>query len=372
MFDAILGAVVSLVVGLAIASQVGGTRAPDVLAYLFAVGLGLLMLVRRQFPVLALAATSVAIVSYYIADYPAIGLAVPVAAALYSAAEQAQLRWAIVTAVVLLGTSTFFRLREGDDPAFLFGFEMASSAGLMAAAIALGDNVRMRRLWRLEQRERERRIIAEREQEAARRVEAERVRIARDLHDVLAHTVAVVTMQADVATEALDDEPATTRAALATIRSSSSRAMQELRSTLGLLRGPRDDGRAPTGGLEHLDAMVRATAESGLTVNTRIEGDPVMLPVVVDTTAYRVIQEALTNTLRHAEATQADVVLQYRAGELDVHISDNGRGGTVDGSGHGLIGMRERVELVGGTMRAGPRRQGGFVIDVSLPMEVPR
>lgn len=355
LVDLALGLVVTVVVAVPIAFDVGGSRAPDAVAYVFALGLGALMLVRREYPVLALAATAVGIIGYYLADYPPFGMALPIAAALYSAAEQSKLRWAIGISAALVVISTVGRLREGDDPQALFLFELTSTVAIMAAAIILGDNVRMRKLWRADQERRERELAEEREREAASRIESERVRIARDLHDILAHTVAVVSLQADVATEALADDPRATRNALGAIRTASGEAMRELRTMLGVLRkGPDADPLEPAGSLRHLDKLVQLTAESGLQVDVRAEGTPRPLPALVDTTAFRIAQEALTNVLRHAEARQVEVRLTYHADRLEISVTDDGRGGDGTSGGQGLVGMRERAGLLGGTVVVQP------------------
>jgi signal transduction histidine kinase len=378
--DAAIGLGTSLVVTVAIAMDLGGARSPDFLAYLFAVCLGALMFVRRHFPVLALVATAAGLLAYYAAGYPAIGLALPVAAALYSAAEAGKLLISAVTGAALIAVSTFFRLREGESLAYLLGFELASTAGLMFAAIALGAAVRATRLLRAEQLRTARQAAAEREAEARRRVQDERLRIARDLHDVIGHTIALVAVQADVAEEALDDDPGTVRAALKTIRSAGEEAIHELRGTLGLLRSPGEpEVRAPTGTLRNLGSLLAATRESGLAVELRAEGEPVPLPAVVDTTAYRIVQEALTNTLRHAEASRAEVELRYERGGLGIRVTDDGRGaGRRDddpggGSGFGIEGMRERAALLGGRVDvAEAPENGGFVVEAWLPVEVGR
>lgn len=368
--DAALGATVAVVVAVTIAVDLGGARNPDFVAYLFAVCLGGLMLVRRQLPVLTLVATAVGIVVYHAVDYPAIGVAIPVAAALYSAAEAGRLRTAVGIGALLALVSTGFRLGEGDDPAYLLGFELASTVGLMAAAIALGEAVRANRRLRVEQERAARRAIEDREREAARRVEEERLRVAREVHDVLAHTVAVISVQADVAAESLTDDPSAARAAVAAIRLASDDAVREIRSTVGLLREPREDAsRAPTGSLSHLPALVEQAVNSGLPVHVRVEGEPVSLPSVVDTAAYRIVQESLTNCLRHAGATRADVTLRYDADRLGISVRDDGRGGN-GSAGRGIQGMRERAVLLGGDVEASSQRSGGFRVQAWLPLEV--
>jgi signal transduction histidine kinase len=362
--DAALGVATSVFVAVTIAVDLGGERAPDLMAYLFAVCLGLLMLVRRQFPVLALVATAAGLIAYYAAGYPVIGLALPVAAALYSAAEAGRFVIAGMIGAALILVSTYFRLRKGDNPTYLFGFEMAFTIAVMVSAIALGATVRATRLLREEKRRTERQAVVERE----RRVTEERLRIARDLHDALGHTIAVISVQTSVATEALDDDPAATRAALATIRLAGDEAVRELRATLGLLT--TDGSRRPVGSLRHLNTLVGATEESGLTVHVRTEGTPNPLPMVVDTAAYRIVQESLTNCLRHARATRADVLLRYTPDRLDISVTDDGAGAVVT-EGRGIAGMRQRAALLGGTVAVGSRPGEGFRVDASLPVEVP-
>lgn len=375
--DAALGAAVMLVVGAAIVADLGHGRRPDLIAYLFAIGLGLLMLLRRSYPGLALIATAAGLVGYYIAGYPPVGLALPVAAALYSAAERRRLRLAIAVAVVLIVIDYVYRVAVGQSIAFLFGYELATTIALMATAIALGDAARARHLLRAEAEGRQRDTAVQRELEAVARVEAERLRIARDVHDVLAHTVVVVSLQADVAAEAMADDPVAARQALATIRTSAREANRQLRATVGLLKRPGDeDPRGPTGGLWDLDRLLRATTSSGPRVEKHVEGDPAPLPVDVDTTAYRIIQESLANALRHARADLVTIALRYRADQLEIEITDDGCGapaeGPVDGRRGGLAGMRERVALLGGTLIAGNGAGGGFGVRASLPLPAPR
>jgi signal transduction histidine kinase len=367
LVDAAFGVTTSLLVAVTIAMDFGGDRGPDLMAYLFAGCLGALMFVRRRYPVLALTATAVGLLAYYAAGYPAIGLALPVAAALYSAAEAGRLAVAGATAAGLIVVSTYFRLRDGESADYLIGFELASTVGLMLSAIALGASVRATRLLRAEKRRTERQAAAEREWEAARRVEEERLRIARDLHDALGHTIAVISVQTSVATEALDDDPAEVRSALATIRLAGDEAVRELRTTLGLLTPDRS--RSPVGSLRHLDTLVAATAESGLLVHLRTSGTPGPLPMVVDTAAYRIVQESLTNCLRHARATTAEVLLRYEPDHLDVSVADDGVGATVT-EGRGLTGMRQRAALLGGTVAVSSRPGAGFRVDASLPVAV--
>jgi signal transduction histidine kinase len=370
--DAVLGGAVTLVVAIAITADIGGTRGPDVGAYLFAVALGLLMLMRRRYPELTVVATGVGISGYYIADYPPIGLALPLAAALYSAAERGKVLFAGLCGAVLLLGSLIFRIGEGDGLGYLLGYDTPWSAAIMAGAIALGDGVRSRQIRLAQQRDREAELVRSAQAEADRRVEAERLALARDLHDALAHTTTVITLQAHVAREALEDaDLASVRAALGVISAASGEANRELRNTVTLLRQPSDVApRSPAGGISRLDELAAATAESGLPVAVHVQGVPVPLPSTVDSTAYRIVQEALTNAVRHSGAGRVDVVVGYAASAVTIVVRDDGRGfEQVDaGPGHGLAGMRERAELLGGTLTAGTLAAGqGFEVRATLP-----
>lgn len=381
--DCVLGAVVAVVVAVAIGADLGGHRAPDAPAYLFALCLGALMLVRRPFPVLVLVATGAGLIAYYSAGYPPIGLAIPVVAALYSAGEAGKVAWAAATALALLAVSTIYRLLVGQSPAYLLGYELASSVALMAGAIAFGYSMRARRLLYAQQRAQRARAALDREREGRRRVEQERLRIARDIHDILAHTIAVISVQANLASDTLPDDPQATRAALAAIRTASDEAAREMRSTLGLL-GADPSSRSPTGSLRQLDTLARATSGSGLPVSIRVEGQPPRVPAAVDATAYRIVREALTNSLRHAQASHVEIVVRHEPGRLDVRVHDDGCGASSEqaqrapepaptdvNGGWGIAGMRQRAALLGGSLDTGPSPDGGFVVHASLPLDLP-
>jgi signal transduction histidine kinase len=375
--DAWLGGAVTVVVAVAITANVGGAR-PPAIAYVFALAFGALLLLRRPYPVLCLVATALGLIGYYLFDLPPIGLALPVAAALYSAAEAGRVWWAVGAATTLTVLATAFRLREGDAPDFVLGVELTSTIGLMVAAIALGDGARSRRRLRAELRRNAELAAAEREREATRRVEAERVWIARELHDVLGHSVAVISLHASVATEGVaEGDRSAVVSALAAIRGASGEAMAELRATVRSLRGG-DARRAPSGGLDQLDRLAATVSGSGLPVTVHRRGSPVPVPDVVEGAAYRVVQEALTNALRHAGASHVTVTLHYAGDELRITVVDDGHGiGTSDGNegaqaiterGEGLRGMAERVTLLGGTVQAGSAEGGGFRVAVALPL----
>ncbi|HEX2132191.1 MAG TPA: sensor histidine kinase [Actinophytocola sp.] len=362
--DTGLAMLVLVVVGTAITANVGTDGDPGLAAYAFGALLGGLMLVRRRWPVATLVITAAALLAYYMFGFPPVGLAVPVAAALYSAAEQGRVRWAAGTAVVLLVVSTAVRAGEGDDLAYLLGLELATSAGLMAAVIALGDSVRSRRGWRAELAKQTEVARLEREREAARRVEQERVRIARDLHDLLGHTVSVISLHTDVAREALRDDPEAAERSLTAARAACSDVVRELRATLRALRGA--DG-APVPGLADLDDLAGPVRAAGLDVRVRTTGRPAALSSVADATAYRVVQEALSNVLRHADAGRVTIDVDYREDEVLLTVGDDGRGGEA-AAGWGITGMRERLALLGGSLRTTSPPEGGFVVEAHVPL----
>lgn len=377
LVDIALGVFVVVVVATAITADLGAdSTSPDLLAYGIALGLGALMLVRRQLPVAVALVTGFALIGYYMLDYPPVGLAVPVAAALYSVAEAGKLRWAIWVAVALLVISNGSRIATGDDLGYLFGFELASSVTLMAAVIALGDAVRSRRELRDEAERRVAAVALERSLEADRRVVEERLRISRDLHDVLAHTMSVITVQADVAAEAVDEDDAdAVRHAVDAIRGTARSASAEIRSTVQVLRHDDTDAqttRAPIEGLADLERLAAATRATGVRVEVVVHGQGRPLPLAVDVTALRIVQEALTNVRQHARASSARVSLDYAADLLRIEITDDGVGADAsksDGAqGFGIRGMRERAELVGGSVEVGPVDGHGYRVAATLPV----
>jgi signal transduction histidine kinase len=221
--------------------------------------------------------------------------------------------------------------------------------------------------------DRERRVeLAERERDLAAReaVAGERARIARELHDVVAHSVSVIVVQAQAGPRLLA-EPAQVRDVFHSIETTGREALDELRRLLGVLRA-RDE-QLPVGpqpGLDALQPLIQQLREAGLRVELRVEGEPVRLPPGIDLSAYRIVQEALTNTLKHAGPAEAEVTVRYHHSTLELEILDNGTGAParVNGSGHGLVGMRERVALYGGSLEAGARNGHGFGVRARLPL----
>ncbi|MFF3410366.1 sensor histidine kinase [Streptomyces sp. NPDC002742] len=250
-----------------------------------------------------------------------------------------------------------------------------------ALAWVLGDSIRTRRAYLAQLEERAARLEKEREAQAKVAVAAERARIARELHDVVAHNVSVMVVQADGAAYVMDTAPDQARKALETISGTGRQALAEMRRLLGVLRtGEHQEGGeyVPQPDVEQLDDLIEQCRTSGLPVDFKVEGTPRPLPSGVELTAYRIVQEALTNTRKHGGPNAgASVRLVYFDDGLGLLVEDDGKGaphelyeeGGADGQGHGLIGMRERVGMVGGTLDAGPRPGGGFRISALLPLK---
>jgi signal transduction histidine kinase len=213
-------------------------------------------------------------------------------------------------------------------------------------------------------------LAHEREERAALAVAAERARIARELHDVLAQSMNVIVVNAEGAQEALGHDPALAERPLAKIQETGRAALRETRRMLDMLRTP-EEALVPLPGTADLAGLVAALEGAGPEIRLRIEGEPRPLPPALQLSAYRIVQQALTNTLTHAEAAHVDVVVRHAPDCLEIDVEDDGRGdGTATaGSGYGLVGMRERAALFGGTLTAGPRREGGFAVRARLPVD---
>ncbi len=213
---------------------------------------------------------------------------------------------------------------------------------------------------------------AERDREAAARIAVaeERARIARELHDVVAHAVSVMVLHVGAVWHTLPDELDDEAEALPGVERAGRTALTEMRRLLGAMRSDGEDVElGPQPGLDTLDSLLAEVGRAGLPTELHVEGEPFPLPRGVDLSAYRIVQEGLTNALKHARATRADVTLHYAPAELEIEVRDDGRGGaTSDGLGHGLVGIRERVKIYGGEMSAGAATGGGFVLTTRLPL----
>jgi signal transduction histidine kinase len=249
---------------------------------------------------------------------------------------------------------------------------------VFAIAWVIGDNIRNRRAYLAELEARAARLEREREEKAERAVIDERARIARELHDVVAHNVSVMVVQASAGEELFDTDPQRARESLSAVASTGRAALAELRRLLGVIRAEDDHVEAasytPQPGIEYLDELVGQVRETGLAVELSVLGSPRELPEGVGLCAYRIVQEALTNTLKHAEASHAAVNVRYVQDALELQVVDDGRGAPVvngESAGHGLIGMRERVALFGGELTARSRDGRGYEVRARIPLEAP-
>ncbi len=235
----------------------------------------------------------------------------------------------------------------------------------------MGRTLRQRRLQAARLQDLAAQLELEREERAQTAVAEERSRISRELHDVVAHSVSVMVVQAQAAQRLLQGEQQEARQALTSIETTGRQALVEMRRLLGILRRTDEEpALAPQPSLKHLDALIEQVREAGLPVELRVEGAADPLPPGVDLSAYRIVQEALTNTLKHAGPSHARVAIHYRSDEIELEISDDGVGNVNgDGSGQGLIGMRERVALYSGVLHSGRQNGGGYLVRARLPLD---
>ena len=369
--DLLIALIVALVdVGgtiLASHHHASGTRALDAFGViLLAVGAASVAY-RRRLPVAVLWIAFGTTFAYTALDYPG----GPHWAALVVAFFTAMLSGHRVAAVVslTLGYVAF----TWERPVFHQGAGpgVAAVLGLLAWLLVLFGVAEAFRVRNERARETERM----RDEEARRRASEERLQIAREIHDVVAHNMSLINVQAGAALHRFDDDPEQARAALAAIKDASKQALVELRSVLGVLRRVDEDApRSPTPGAARLGELVTQSAAAGLDVQLVTEGRPRALPPAVDVAAYRIVQEALTNVARHSGTTAATVRVEYGDRDLVIEVDDRG-GARVPapsrpgGSGSGIAGMKERADLLGGTLQAGPRHDGGFRVRAWFPTE---
>lgn len=347
------------------------SNGPDLLSVSVAgVACGVLV-ARRRWPLPVLLTSTVAAEVYLAPQAGHAGLLVVSAPliALYSVVEStARRRSLVIGGLAVLALAGIHIALKPSSP---IGVENLALAALGGLAVAAGDAARNRREYLAEVEERVRRAEEGREREARRRVTDERLRIARDLHDVVGHQLALINVQAAVAAHVLDERPAQARESLGHIRRATREALEELRDTIALLRDA-DQQLAPvepTVGLAALPDLLASFERSGLRVDSQATGERTALPPAVDLTAYRVVQESLTNVCKHADAGSAQLSLRYEPTALDIVVDNDGPPPppSFEGAGHGIVGMRERVVALGGTLQAGPR-DGGFRVLARLPV----
>ncbi|MFF3316112.1 histidine kinase [Streptomyces sp. NPDC003035] len=331
-----------------------------------------LLLLRHRHPVPVVFGTAAATLGYLAAGYPYGPVFLTLAVACYAAIVHGHRRsawWALGllwAGHLIIVHWLYPHLPPDGDSAAPWGQEIPVAC-FVVAILAASELVRVRREQWAQQR-------AERAAAERRRADEERLRIARELHDVLAHSISVINVQAGVGLALLDTDPEQARTALTTIKAASKEALGEVRQVLDTLRAPGEAPRTPAPGLDRLPELVEQAASAGLTVRTSTEGEPVALPPGTDLAAFRIVQEALTNVVRHSGSRTARLVIGYRPGSVELRVDDDGPatggdtgGGDAGGSGNGLVGMRERAAALGGTIEAGTRPDGGFRVRAVLP-----
>jgi len=320
---------------------------------------------RRRFPRSVAATVTALAVSYHLIGYAGYAIALTLFLTCYAvtAAGRSALALLDAAAVIVIGTGALLLPPHPIDP---LGPEVLGSVVVMVALAATGVATRQRRQVT---EERIRRADERAQAQLRQRLVEDRLRVARDLHDILAHTLAVITLESGVALDVLDDDPRRARQSMLTLRSSARQAMSELRATLGVLRDGEPEDTAPQPTLARLDELTRPALAAGLQVDLH-RSDLPELPQVVQLVAYRIVQEGVTNAIRHAGGTRIDIRLRCGPEGLVVDVEDDGRGipGPRPGGGFGLVGMRERAESLGGTLHTEPLPSGGSRLRAVLPL----
>jgi signal transduction histidine kinase len=393
--DALLGLFIAVM-------QVQGTAAksPDVdarpltefghLGYVLLAVSGLVLAVRRRWPVPVFITVALASQVYFTSgftDGPGwVGLFV----ALYTLAAYGDGRRSLAIAgvgITVLATGWLIAAAN-IEPRAAIGWVFFRIA-VSVIATALGESVRSRRVIAAEALERARQAERTREEEARARVGAERLRIAREVHDTVAHAIAIINVQAGVTAYLLDKRPERAREALVIIEQTSAQALHEMRAVLGVLRDS-DNGRVPHPGLGQVNELTAMAREAGLDIKLEVTSPTTLLPSAVDHTAYRILQESITNVIRHVGSTRVTIAFDYGTDVLEIRVTDEGgrdvpgdgvagprvpaehQAGIVTGGsaepGRGIVGMRERCGLLGGELTAGPRPCGGFEVMARLPL----
>jgi len=341
---------------------------------------GLVLVVRRRWPVVVFVVTALASAVYYTVDYPDAPGWIGLFVATYTLTAHGDGRRSVAVAAAGISALAVVWLVAAADiePRAALGW-VFFRIGASVMSAALGESVRSRHVIAAEALARAERAERTREEEARARVDAERLRIAREVHDTVAHAIAIINVQAGVTAHVLDRRPDRARATLEAIERTSGRALQEMRTILGVLRDEHED-RVPQPGLGQLDELAARTREAGLDVQLEVEPGATTsaapVPSAVGSAVYRIVQEALTNVIRHVGPTRVTIAIDRDADAVGVRVVDEGNGaghsaarpGSADASGRGLVGMRERCQLLGGDLEAHPTTTGGFEVRARLPL----
>ena len=367
MGDALLAAAVAAAMAVgspqAALEQVPPRQSLDLLAWVLMGLSAAALLARRTWPQTTLAVTTACLAGYLLAGYPYGPSLFPLLVALYSVGDQLSLRYSLRAALASIAVLLVVIGVEGDPQGTVSGLtRVVASAGFLVAPWTIGVVVRGRR-----------RAEGHAGEQAGRRdADRDRMHLSQEVHDVVGHALAAINMQAGIALHVRDRRPEQAYEALEAIKSTSKQALDELRRTLVVARTPVTGPTppAPTPGLRQLPELVGRTAQSGLPVHLEVTGNPYDVPSAVDLAGYRIVQESLTNALRHAHAPAATVVVGYTADAVVVEVTDQGSGPTDSTvtTGRGIAGMRERASALGGTLEAGPGPEGGFRVRAQLPV----
>ena len=334
--------------------------------------IGAALLFQRRWPYPVLGVVIAGLVVYTFAEFAGGPVYLAPLIPLYTIAQRGDRRrtlTAVGATFVLFFPVALIGQHRGQNIVYFLAF-----AGWVGGAVFLGTAHFSRRAYLAELEQRARHLEDTREEEARRRVAEERLRIARDLHDVIAHGIATIHMQSGAALHVLERHPEQAAPALAAIKQLSKQTLDELRTTVGVLRDDEDVPLAPTPGLDQLGALIDNARSAGVTITVDCDPRPGVVPAAVDLAAYRIVQEALTNVMRHAGVNpSATVTIRCEADAVRVEVIDDGRGAASGadggrGGGHGIAGMAERAATVGGHVVAGPRPGGGFCVQAQLPL----
>jgi signal transduction histidine kinase len=368
VLDALIGTsfVVVAIVGAFNGSATDKYRDTDAIALIASISVAVPYYFRRRAPFAVLLASIPGVVFLTLRNYETGALPTMLLVGVYTVAVYSE-RWkravglgAIALGLTILGIAGTKAL---DGPSLVLNF------ALYTVAFMFGSVVRNRRLYTEQLEQRADVLERERDEEARRAVAEERLRIAQELHDVVAHSMGVIAVQAGVGAHVIDTDPAEAKKSLEAISRTSRSSLAEIRRMLGVLREDEGAQYTPAPGLADLDRLAQEVRGAGVDVEVDWEGTRNELPPGVDFTAYRIVQESLTNVLKHAGKAKVQVTICYEPDALQIEVVDDGRGvnGRATGGGHGLIGMRERAGVYGGSFAAGPRTGGGFRVAVRLP-----
>ena len=372
------GAVVMVLVALMIFEASARTRLPsqhpyDLASFVLIAGMTLPYLGHRRLPMTMLVIELAAVLGYAFLHYTAFpGL--NAFAMLFGIALHSDRRRSLIAFVATLTVMMVALAAQPDNVTSIS--DWISNVLCTIVAWLLGDNWRLRRGRWVSLRERNAFLEREQAEKTQKILVAERLRIARELHDSVAHSMSVIAVQAGMGHHVIDTQPAQSKRALAAIEATSRDALIEMRRLLGVLRQEGEETAAllPAPGIGDLPALLTQAHSAGVEVEVVQRGKPRELPASIDLSAYRIVQEALTNTIRHG-GQHANVLLEFSDGQLTIEVTDSGlaaeaagAAAAAPGSGHGLIGMRERVAVFGGRLTAGPNPNGGYGVHATLPL----